>query len=77
MLSSASNLSEALRHGKHWVFIGVTQDCDDHVLKHLAPPLNNVQMPQGNGIEATGIDGNHTLICSGLRLSGGGGARQQ
>ena len=60
MLRTHANLLYALLHGKQGRFVGIEQKRDNHPLKELATPLYNVEVPQGNRIEAAWINCNHT-----------------
>ncbi len=45
--------------GKQRVFFRVAQHGDDQLIKNLAAPLNQVEVPVGYWIKRTGIDGAH------------------
>lgn len=56
-----TNLLDPLRNGKQRRFGGVGHDDHNYLIKELAPPLNDIQVPEGNRVKATGIDGNHAF----------------
>lgn len=48
-----------LLHGKQWRFIRVAEYSDNYPLKQPTTALNDVEVPQGDRVKATRINGNH------------------
>ena len=56
--------------GEHGLFVAVDQHADIHLVKALGRPTDDIHMPQGDGVEAAGVDRNfHGVIP---RFPGGG-----
>ena len=46
------------------VFLGIAGDGDDQVVEELAAPVNQVEVPVGDRIERTGVDGSDLFQCA-------------
>src|ERR1700685_1401774 len=55
---------QPLGHAKHRSLLRVAQDGDDQLLKNLASPLNQIEVPVGWRIKRTGIDGDALVQSS-------------
>jgi len=60
MLDGGSDLFCTLRHCKERDLARVRGYSDNHLIKKTRRSLNNVQMPQSNGIKTAGINCDHT-----------------
>lgn len=54
-----TDLLQAVFDIKQRRFVGIDRYGDNHAVEKLAASLNYIEVTQGNGIEATRIDGNH------------------
>ncbi len=52
---ATANQGQTFLHGEGWMFVRVVEDTHHYAIEHTAGPLNQVEMPHGDGIEAARI----------------------
>ena len=60
LVGCLTNLSHAVLNGKERSLIGVAKHGHDHPIEEVTASLDDIEVTKGDGVKASGINGNHT-----------------